>query len=134
MPLHSRPLHHNITAIISSVYSHDLSIFYQFRGCPLIYLTSPAKPISRFSLYNNGFRSIFHSTKPTVGFLCLVEYEDKSNDEEEDTSDYAQLKQKLDRIGLNYYDSCTPGQYHLLFCPKRWTINTEESVLSYHPK
>ncbi|XP_027114500.1 primase homolog protein-like isoform X4 [Coffea arabica] len=112
MPLPSRTILHqdSITAIIPSVYSLNPFTSHQFKVQPLIYLASPAKPISRISLYNNGFRSI--SQRKTG-----AEFKDK-NHEQEESSDYSELKQKLDEVGLNYYNSCSPGQYHLLFCPK----------------
>lgn len=112
MPLPSTRtiLHQNsITAISPCVYS--LNPFTSHQVQPLPYLAFPAKPISRISLYNNGLTSI-SQRKPGGG------YKDKNHEQEEESSDCPELKQKLDEVGLNHYNSCTPGQYHLLFCPK----------------
>ncbi|XP_027107572.1 primase homolog protein isoform X1 [Coffea arabica] len=126
MPLPSRTILHqdSITAIIPSVYSLNPFTSHQFKVQPLIYLASAAKPISRISLYNNGFRSI--SQRKTG-----AEFKDK-NHEQEESSDYSELKQKLDEVGLNYYNSCSPGQYHLLFCPKCKGGRSSARSLSFH--
>lgn len=39
------------------------------------------------------------------------------NEAEEEKTDFAKLKQKIEALEVKF-ESCTPGQFDLLYCPK----------------
>ncbi|XP_020209912.1 twinkle homolog protein, chloroplastic/mitochondrial, partial [Cajanus cajan] len=42
------------------------------------------------------------------------------------------LKQKMELLGISLENSCLPGQYHNLFCPKCKGGQLKERSLSFH--
>ncbi|KAK9267108.1 hypothetical protein L1049_009527 [Liquidambar formosana] len=101
-----------------------------FRAYPILFSPSPPKPISQIppiSLRNSGFRSISHVRVPT----SPVNVEQL----EEETIDLANLRvleQKIAKLGINWDDSCKPGQYTHLLCPKCKGGQSMERSLSLH--
>ncbi|KAL8508280.1 hypothetical protein ACS0TY_018753 [Phlomoides rotata] len=79
---------------------------------PNNFLPYSAESISRISLHSYGCRSSSH-TRPSK----LTEIEADTNEAEEEQSDFDKLKRKVEALGVKI-DSCTPGQYDLLYCPK----------------
>ena len=67
------------------------------------------------------FLSISKYDNVIYWFLCaclLLEIQaDMDELEEEKITDFAKLKRKVEAFGVKF-DSCTPGQYDLLYCPK----------------
>ncbi|KAK7303610.1 hypothetical protein RJT34_14520 [Clitoria ternatea] len=49
-----------------------------------------------------------------------------------DASKMKVLKQKMELLGISLDNSCVPGQYHNLFCPKCKGGKLEERSLSFH--
>ncbi|KAL2484177.1 Twinkle-like protein [Forsythia ovata] len=94
---------------------------------PNLLLASSSKPIFRISLPKNRFHSISHArlSKPTEVIV------DVENEEEEETSDLAKLKQKVEALGIKS-DSCIPGLYDHLICPKCKGGRSMEKSLSFH--
>ncbi|KAA8514786.1 hypothetical protein F0562_017965 [Nyssa sinensis] len=101
---------------------------HQFRAHPLFFSTSFPRPISEFhplSLCNSSSRFISPSrvSRPPV-----------EKHQEEETVNMAKLrglKQKAEILGINC-DSCKPGQYTHLICPKCRGGQSMETSLSLH--
>lgn len=49
--------------------------------------------------------------------VLLLELTVDMDEIEEEKTDYAKLKQKIEALGVKV-ESCTPGHYDLLYCPK----------------
>lgn len=54
--------------------------------------------------------------------VLLLEFTVDMDEMEEKKTDYAKLKQKIEALGVKV-ESCTPGHYDLLYCPKVWVMN-----------
>lgn len=93
---------------------------------PNFLLASSSKPIFRISLHKNRFHSISHTRFSKLKVIADVE-----NEKEEETSDIAKLKQKVEALGIKT-DSCIPGLYDHLICPKCKGGQSMERSLSFH--
>ncbi|PIM98493.1 DNA helicase [Handroanthus impetiginosus] len=89
----------------------------------LCFWVSSVESISRISLHSNGFRSFCHvrESQPTA-------YMDEA---EEERTDFGKLKPKIEALGIDS-DSCAPGQYDLLYCPKCKGGPSLNRSLSFH--
>ncbi|KAL0352745.1 UNVERIFIED_CONTAM: Primaseprotein [Sesamum angustifolium] len=92
---------------------------------PSSFLLHSLQSLWRISLRNNGFSSFSNprSAAPIV----------KANvgEEEEGKTAFAKLKQKIEALGINS-DSCTPGVYDHLYCPKCKGGKSIHRSLSFH--
>lgn len=92
-------------------------------NCPNIFLLYSAQPVSRIQLRSNGFRSFSHA----LSFKQTVDM----NEAEEEKTDFAKLKQKIEALEVKF-ESCTPGQFDLLYCPKCKGGRSIQRTLSFH--
>ncbi|KAL7089565.1 hypothetical protein ACP275_13G192900 [Erythranthe tilingii] len=82
-----------------------------------------AESITGISFHTNGFPSLSHArSSNTTADIDAVE---------EEQSDFAKLKRKIEALGVNP-NSCTPGQYDLLYCPKCEGGKSIQRSLSFH--
>ncbi|XP_073279410.1 uncharacterized protein [Primulina huaijiensis] len=80
------------------------------------------KPVSLNSVHNYGFQFLSHvrSSKTTADM----------DEAEEERADFTKLRQKMVSHGVKI-DSCTPGLYDLLVCPKINTTGRHGSLLKF---
>lgn len=81
------------------------------------------KPVFINSGHNNGFQVLSH-----VRTFKLTADMDEA---EEERADFTKLRQKMDSRGVKI-DSCTPGIYDLLVCPKCKGGQSLQRSLSFH--
>ncbi|XP_011096709.1 primase homolog protein isoform X1 [Sesamum indicum] len=96
---------------------------------PNNFLLHSLQSLWRISLRSNGFRSFCNprSAKPTV----KADVGEEEGEEEEGKTAFAKLKQKIEALGINS-DSCTPGVYDHLYCPKCKGGKSIHRSLSFH--
>ncbi|XP_042024788.1 primase homolog protein-like isoform X1 [Salvia splendens] len=89
--------------------------------CPNTYLPYSAELVSGIPLKSNGFRCFSHPplSKPTAVDMDV------------EKTDSAKLKPKIEALGVKF-ESCTPGQFDLLYCPKCKGGRSIQRTLSFH--
>ncbi|XP_052201911.1 primase homolog protein isoform X2 [Diospyros lotus] len=106
------------------------SRLHRFQAYPLFVLTSSSKLTSKFHsllLYSCGFRSN-SDAKISRTPVAVGRYGEQ---EATNMSKLRALKQKAEVLGIDY-DSCTPGMYDLLICPKCNGGQSMQRSLSVH--
>lgn len=91
---------------------------------------SPPKPIFLFQSTSSGFR--FNSYAANRRFSTIPVRLDQPEDGSSDLDKLRVLRQKIEVSGITLDDSCVPGRYHHLICPKCNGGQLMERSLSLH--
>ncbi|KAJ9691343.1 hypothetical protein PVL29_013500 [Vitis rotundifolia] len=91
---------------------------------------SPPKPVFLFQSTPSGFR--FNSYAATRRVSTIPVRLDQPEDGSSDLDKLRVLRQKIEVSGITLDDSCVPGRYHHLICPKCNGGHLMERSLSLH--